>query len=135
MRLKAAWAARGSAGEEARACLDAQELALVWEKPNAPQSEVWRERAFEMLLDDSWVSGIVDRAVICRDASGKPVSAAVFDFKTGVLSPDADLAAEASHYSVQLNLYRRAVAALAGLPADAVDCKVVFTRLRRAISV
>jgi ATP-dependent helicase/nuclease subunit A len=133
-RLGTFWAARGPAGEEARACLNAPELASVWEKPGAPQSEVWRERAFETLLDDSWVSGIVDRAVIWRDASGKPVSAAVYDFKTGILSVDADLAAEAARYSIQLNLYRRAIAALAGLPVEAVDCKVVFTRLRRAIS-
>jgi hypothetical protein len=134
-RIGSAWGLRGPAGEEARACLEAPELAFVWEGPRGPQSEVWRERAFETLLDDSWVSGILDRAVVCRDASGRPVSATVYDFKTGALPSGADLAEEAARHSGQLNLYRRAVAALAGLPAGSVDCEVVFTRLRRAISV
>ncbi|MGD1031096.1 MAG: UvrD-helicase domain-containing protein [Opitutaceae bacterium] len=134
-RIGAAWDLRGPAGVEARACLEAPELASVWERPRSPQSEVWRERAFETLLDDSWVSGILDRAVVRRDASGKAVSAIVYDFKTGAPPSDGDPAVEAERHSGQLNLYRRAVAALAGLPVEAVDCKVVFTRLRRAIPV
>jgi len=134
-RLGTAWAARGPAGEEARACLDAPELAPVWERPDAPRSEVWRERAFETVLDDAWVSGVLDRAVVRWDASGQPVSATVYDFKTDILSEDADLAMEAERYGAQLHLYRRAVAALTGLHSEAVGCEVVFTRLRRAIRI
>jgi ATP-dependent exoDNAse (exonuclease V) beta subunit len=134
-RMGAVWAGRGPAGEEAKACLEAPELAVVWRRPRAPQSEVWRERAFEMVLDGSWVSGVLDRVVLGRDASGQPVSATVYDFKTGVLPPDADLAVESTRHSGQLALYRRAVAALTGLPFEAVGCEVVFTRARRSIAV
>ena len=134
-RFGTAWAARGPAGEEARACLEAPELAPVWERPSAPKSEVWRERAFETVLDEAWVSGVLDRAVVRRDASGQPVSATVYDFKTDILSEDADLAMEAARYGAQLHLYRRAVAALTGLNSEAVGCEVVFTRLRRAVRI
>ena len=130
-KLVADWPDRGPAGGEAMACLEALELAPVWERPRAPQSEVWRERAFEMVLDGAWVSGILDRAVVCRDASGQAVSATVYDFKTDAVVPGADLAAESARHAGQLNLYRRAVAALTGLPARAVGCQIVFTRLRR----
>jgi hypothetical protein len=130
-KLVADWPDRGPAGGEAMACLEAPELAPVWERPRAPQSEVWRERAFEMVLDGAWVSGILDRAVVCRDASGHAVSATVYDFKTDAVDPGADLAAESARHAGQLNLYRRAVAALTGLPARAVGCQIVFTRLRR----
>src|ERR1035438_2578531 len=105
------------------------------ERPSAPKSEVWRERAFETVLDEAWVSGVLDRAVVRRDASGQPVSATVYDFKTDILSEDADLAMEAARYGAQLHLYRRAVAALTGLNSEAVGCEVVFTRLRRAVRI
>ncbi len=134
-QIGAAWPARGPAGEEALACLGAPELAAVWARPSAPQSEVWRERAFEVVLDGTWVSGILDRTVVCRDASGQAVSATVYDFKTDAAVPGADLAAESARHAGQLNLYRRAVAALTGLPAESVSCEIVFTRLRRAVVV
>jgi hypothetical protein len=117
------------------ACLDAPELAGVWARPKAQQSEVWRERAFEVVLDGAWVSGVLDRAIVCRNASGQAVSATVYDFKTDALAPGTDLAAESARHAGQLNLYRRAVAALTGLPAKSVDCEIVFTRLRQKLTV
>jgi ATP-dependent helicase/nuclease subunit A len=134
-QIGVAWPGRGPAGAEALACLDAPELAGVWARPKAQQSEVWRERAFEVVLDGAWVSGVLDRAIVCRNASGQAVSATVYDFKTDALAPGTDLAAESARHAGQLNLYRRAVAALTGLPAKSVDCEIVFTRLRQKLTV
>jgi ATP-dependent helicase/nuclease subunit A len=90
---------------------------------------VWRERAFEVVLDEAWITGIFDRVVVERDAAGRARAATVFDFKTDALdgAADAALAHAAARHAAQLGLYRRAAARLAGLPAEAVRAEVVFT--------
>lgn len=132
----AAWGARGEAPEviaEAVAVLQAPELAAVWTRPaEAVSMEVWRERAFEILLDEVWVSGVLDRVVVERDAAGRAVGVAVYDFKTEWVA-GAEVEAAARRHREQMRLYRRAVARLTGLPEAEVAAQVVFTRLRRAV--
>ncbi len=126
--------AGGVAGEEARACLHAPDLARVWQRPDSPRAEVWRERAFEVVLDGVWVTGVFDRVVVAADAEGRAVRATVFDFKTDRVSGEEEVAAAVARHAGQLNLYRRAVAMLAGLAPSAVGCELVLTRLgRRAV--
>ncbi|MCX6953740.1 MAG: UvrD-helicase domain-containing protein [Verrucomicrobia bacterium] len=134
-RLAKAWAARGEAGAEAAACLGAPELAQVWAKPAAPAAEVWRERAFEVVLDGAWVTGVFDRVVVERDHAGVAVRATVFDFKTDRVAPDRDLGEAASRYSVQLDIYRRVVARFLGIAPAAVRGEIVFTRVRQRVAV
>ena len=130
-RLVAQWAARGAAGEAALACLRESALASVWARPAAAEFvEVWRERAFEIVLDGAWVTGVFDRVVVERDAAGGAVRATVFDFKT-----DTDDSAVLERHAAQLNLYRQAVANLAGLDAAAVACELVLTRFQRRLAV
>ncbi|MSU23233.1 MAG: DNA helicase UvrD [Opitutus sp.] len=126
----AKWNARGAAGEEALACLRAPELAVVWARPAAP-AEVWRERAFEVVLEGTWVTGVFDRVVLERDAAGRAVRATVYDFKTDRVAADRDIAAAVARHAGQLKLYRRVAAVLAGLEVKAVGCELVFTRRRR----
>ena len=134
----AAWATRageeaGRAADEVLACLRAPALSGVWaERPGA---EVWRERAFETVLDGAWVTGVFDRVVVERDGAGQAVAATVVDFKTDRLADAADLMAAVVRHAVQLNLYRRVVAALTGLTLEQVSCELVFTRLRRVETV
>lgn len=113
---------------EAAACLADPALASVWTRPAGGGSEVWRERAFEVVLDGAWVSGVFDRVVVERSDSGAPVRATVYDFKT-------DRTEVPGRYAGQLGLYRRAVAMLTGLAADAVAAEIVFTGLRRRVPV
>ncbi|MSU25348.1 MAG: DNA helicase UvrD [Opitutus sp.] len=137
--LAEAWQARGvdrEAMEEAFACLRARELAAVWTRPpRAPQVEVWRERAFEVVLEDTWVTGVFDRVVVVRDAGGRPVGATVFDFKTDRLVDATELAAAVTRHAGQLNLYRRVAAVLVGLKVETVACELVLTGLRRPVRV
>jgi ATP-dependent helicase/nuclease subunit A len=128
-----AWTMRGGAGEEALACLRAPELAAVWTRPG--RAEAWRERAFEVVIDGAWVTGVFDRVVVERDQAGHAVRATVFDFKTGRAAGDADIAAAVARHAGQLNLYRQAAAVLTGLDVAAVACELVFTRLRRLARV
>ena len=133
----AAWSARGAEGAEALACLQAPELAGVWRRPDGSgeTGEVWRERAFEVVLDGAWVTGAFDRVVVVRDASRRAVRAAVFDFKTDRLAGETEVAEAPRRYAGQLDLYRRAAAMLTGLPVSAVDGEVVFTHARRRVPV
>lgn len=131
-RFAAGWAGAGAAGETALACLRAPELAGVWTRPpGVATAEVWRERAFEIVLDGAWVTGVFDRVVVERDAGGRAVRATVFDFKTDRVAGDEEVAAALSRHGGQLHLYRRVAAVLAGVQAAAVAGEVVFTRLRR----
>jgi ATP-dependent exoDNAse (exonuclease V) beta subunit len=116
---------------EANACLLARDLAHVWRRPNA--GEVWRERAFEVVLDEAWVTGIFDRVVIERDQSGKVQAATVFDFKTDRLVGEQALAGAIARHAGQMNLYRRVAAVLSGLPSHAIRVELVFTFCQRAI--
>ena len=116
--LAAAWTRRGAepqAVATARACLLAPVLAGVWTRPAGP-AEVWRERAFDVVLDGEWVSGVFDRVVV-RRAEG---CATVFDFKTG--GP-----ASVEPHARQMSLYRHALARLTGLPEADVRAEIVFT--------
>jgi ATP-dependent helicase/nuclease subunit A len=125
------WGAENEAVAEALACLSAPALASVWAKPTSGRGEVWRERAFEMVLDGAWVTGVFDRVVVERDASGVTTRALIVDYKTDRVGTDAEVAAAVARHAGQLNLYRRVVAVLAKVSAGRVECCLVFTRLRR----
>ena len=117
---------------EARACLDAPTLAEVWAKPDG--GEVWRERTFEIVLNGAWITGVFDRVVLMRDASGLVVGATVYDFKTDRIGPDGAEQVIA-RYAGQLAIYRQAVSWLTGLPESRVQCALVVTALRRRVTV
>jgi ATP-dependent helicase/nuclease subunit A len=128
-----AWTRHGMARDQALACLRAPELAGMWMRRDC--AEVWRERAFEVVLGGAWVTGVFDRVVIERDKAGRAVRATVFDFKTDRVAGDSDVVAAVARYAGQLNLYRRAAAVLTGLNGMAVACELVLTQLRRLANV
>lgn len=128
-------AGAGPAADEARAVVRAPALASVWARP-AGAAEVWRERAFEIVLDDVWITGVFDRVIVTRDAAGRATGATVFDFKTDAVAADeAELAAAVTRHAEQVNLYRRVAARLTGLTPAAVAAGLVFTRIRRLATV
>lgn len=133
-RLAAAWPGEGAAGAEALACLNAPALAEVWARPTEARVEVWRERAFEIVLDGAWVTGVFDRVVVGFDGAGQPSRATVYDFKTDLVD-EARLGIAARMHEPQMRLYREAVARLCGLPLASVGAMLVFTRARRGVLV
>jgi ATP-dependent helicase/nuclease subunit A len=120
------------AAREAAAVLQAPGLREVWLPPAAPGAEVWRERPFEMIWDESWITGTMDRVVIERGPDGRPSRATVYDFKTDAVAA-AGVDAIARRYSGQMRLYRQAAARLAGLPLTEVRGALVFTKLLRLV--
>jgi ATP-dependent exoDNAse (exonuclease V) beta subunit len=133
--LAAAWPERGPEGAEALACLRAPELAGVWSRPSAPGEvgEVLRERAFEIVIDGSWVSGVFDRVVVVRDAAGGAVRATVFDFKTDRVAGESEVGTLRERHAGQLKLYRQAASLLTGIPLERVACELVLTGPRRRV--
>jgi ATP-dependent helicase/nuclease subunit A len=128
------WASRESdrVYREVAACLRETELEPLWNKPAQARMELWRERAFEVVLDNVWVTGVFDRVVLSRDATGRPERAVVYDFKTGRF-PEEQMVAAVARHEGQLNLYRRVVAVLTGLNLDSVAAELVFTQHRRRV--
>jgi len=113
---------------EAWACLEAPALTEVF--ANRPGAEVWRERAFEVVMDGVWITGIFDRVVLVRDRNRRVISAAVYDFKTDRTGPD-ELDRLGGRYAQQMEIYRRVLARLTGILESEVQCALVLTGLRR----
>ncbi|HEX2852089.1 MAG TPA: UvrD-helicase domain-containing protein [Opitutaceae bacterium] len=135
-KIAALWSGCGVAGEEALACLRAPELAGVWTRPEgATEAEVWRERAFEVVLDGAWVTGVFDRVVVERDGKGIARRATVFDFKTDRIGDEREVAATVLRYAGQLNLYRKVAAVLLELKREAVTCELVLAKMHRRVVV
>ena len=130
-RLAVAWRERGPAGDEALACVGASALAEVFSAPPGA-AEVWRERAFEVVLDGAWVTGVFDRVIIGRGADGRASQVAVVDFKTDRIDPAEGVDRILTRYGAQMALYQRAAAVLTGLPVVSVTCDLVLTKLRRS---
>jgi len=130
-----AWPDKGEEGRAALGCLQADDLAVVWQRPATPRAEVWRERAFEVVLDDEWVTGVFDRVVVARDAGGRALRAEVFDFKTDHFAGEEGWAEFVARHSAQLELYRKVAAVLTGLDVSAVQCTLVSTRAGRRVAV
>ncbi len=105
--------------QQARQLLENPAVKPLFERP---QQEVtlWRERSFECILDDEWITGTFDRVVI------HPDSARIIDFKTDDLTA-ATVSEKAKTYAPQLELYRRVLSRLLALPESAITATLVFT--------
>ena len=69
----------------------------------------------------------IDRVVISTDASGRPASATIYDYKTDAVDSRYTLANLTRHYSRQLLAYRDALAAISRIPAERIQMVLVYT--------
>ena len=86
--------------------------------------ELWRERAFEVFADGEWISGRFDRVTFFKTPKG--LSAEIIDFKSSLAHPE--------RYDGQLAAYRRAVAALTGIPPERIAARLVVP-IRNALAL
>jgi ATP-dependent exoDNAse (exonuclease V) beta subunit len=95
----------------------------VFTKPPNP-ADLWRERAFDFMLEGQWVSGVFDRVVLHRSNEGSPTAAIIYDFKT-----DHGTAAEIEErYAGQMEVYRKAVCRLLRLSPECVKSQILCVR-------
>jgi hypothetical protein len=101
--------------------LKSQAAGEIFARPGG-LTDLWREQSFDVLLDGRWISGVFDRVVF---ANGH---AEILDYKTG----GDELAAT---YGEQMDIYRRSLAVLCGMPLDAISTSLVDLRSGRKIPV
>jgi len=93
-------------------------------------AEVWNEKRFEMIIsEDQWVSGVFDRVNLFADR------AQIIDFKTNLVDTGKDIESAVEHYRPQMETYRVALARLTRLPAEKIECLLVFTRPGRVVKI
>jgi len=137
------WAVRSGAGaevkrdavEQFRRAIEADEVRRALARPQEP-ADLWREKQFEVVLEgNQWVSGIFDRVVVLRDGRGAPVRAVITDYKSNRISRAAEFERAIRVYRPQLELYRRALAAILGLAESRIGLQILFTRAGRVCDV
>ena len=97
--------------------------------------ELWRERSFEVVLKDAWVSGTFDRVEVERGEDGAVVRARILDYKTDSVKTDEEIAARAERYRSQITTYRNALSLILGIPVSSIDAALLFTRPGRMIAL
>ncbi len=115
-------------------CLANESVRSALTRPSE-HSILWREKSFEILLNQEWLSGTFDRVVIKHDQNGAPLSATIIDFKTDQVSSAAEIDAAAEKYRPQLNLYRQVLGRMTGLPDKSISTQLLFTRLSRVLEI
>ena len=97
--------------------------------------ELWREKSFDVILDNNWISGIFDRVVITRSNDGAPTWAEIIDFKSNRTIDPKIIAKLTVAYRPQINIYRKALARLLNLPEDRIEARLLFTVSRQIINI
>lgn len=91
-------------------------------RPPTPGARLWRERAFSVILDGTWVSGVFDRVVFALAPNGGTTGIELHDFKTDA---DATPGTLLRRYATQLTLYRGALGKLTGVPMEKIHAWIV----------
>jgi ATP-dependent helicase/nuclease subunit A len=134
--LKELWAAlpcqddnaRIKALEEVHRCLAAPTIVKALSRPSA-DAECWREKRFEILLNQEWLSGTFDRVVI------EPERATIQDFKTDKVESGKALANRVAGYTPQLHTYREVLSRMTGLSTASIRCQLLFTHRCEVVEV
>ncbi|MGE9268074.1 MAG: UvrD-helicase domain-containing protein [Verrucomicrobiales bacterium] len=120
--------ADNAAGDLVRACLEVPEIRALFEP--AAGVELRREQAFEARLDGVWLSGVIDRLELRRDATGKVSALRIIDFKTDRVADAGELR---QRHAAQMRAYREAMEK--AWPGSEVEVVLLSTSLRCLVPV
>ena len=101
--------------DEVARCLADETVAKRLAKPEG-DVQLWRERAFDVVVHNEMISGVFDRVHVYAD------QAEVLDFKSDRVGDDLSLEQAAKKYEPQMATYRQALARLTGLAESAIRC-------------
>jgi len=119
----------GEAGELVRKLLASPGVRPRFER-RGRTVELLREQPVEAVIDGKWLSGVIDRLHVLRDAAGKATALEVIDFKTDAVERPDELVAR---YQPQMDAYRRVLQEAFG--AVEIDCVLISTRLGVELSL
>ncbi len=97
--------------------------------------ELWRERSFEVVLGERWISGTFDRVVLVRDAQGRVSYATIQDYKTNRVEDETALRETVDHYRPQMQLYREVLGHILGLKPARIRAQLLFTNVGQVVEV
>ncbi|NKB23475.1 MAG: AAA family ATPase [Kiritimatiellae bacterium] len=120
--------------ENFRDALVAGEVKNALSKPKGP-IELWKEKNFEIILNDEWVTGTFDRVTIFYADARRPIRATILDYKTNQIADDDDYLHLLEHYRPQLTLYQRVLAEILKIDAGQITLQLLFTRLGKVCEV
>lgn len=112
--------------EQFRRALKSVDVQQALSRPHG-DAWLWRERRFEVVLDDRWLTGIFDRVVIVRDERGKALSATVVDFKSDEVVFALEVPERAEKHRAQMSLYRDALSRILQIAPDQITLRLLFT--------
>jgi hypothetical protein len=92
--------------------------------------DLHREQRIEAVLDGGWLSGVIDRLHVHRDADGSATKVEIIDFKTDRVDSTEELKAR---YAGQMEAYRRAMQAIH--PHAEVKCLLLSTSLMAVVGM
>jgi ATP-dependent exoDNAse (exonuclease V) beta subunit len=119
----------GDAGRLVRELLELSEIRR-WFERGRRDVDLFREQPVEAMLGGKWLSGIVDRLHVVRDAAGAVREVEVIDFKTDAVERAEQLSAR---HAGQMEAYREVLAkAFGGAP---VRCLLLSTKLREWVEI
>lgn len=99
--------------------------------------DLWRERSFELLLNNRWISGAFDRVVFRRH--NNELFAEIYDFKSNQKSPnettDTFEHRLKTRYAPQMQLYAQALSALANIPPTHITTTLLLTTTLTSIPI
>lgn len=96
---------------------------------------LWRERAFEVLLEGQWLSGTFDRVHLLKDSKGIISGADLIDYKTDRIDRDNPVEQAVARHRPQMECYRLALSQLTGLHPESIRMTLVFIRACRTVSL
>ena len=114
------------ATEHFREALASAEVRRTLSRPEG-HVDLWREKHFEIIMGDRWITGDFDRVTIVRNIEGTPLRATLLDFKSDEIESDAELTAIAERYRSQLSLYGRALSQILCLDPSQIALQLLFT--------
>jgi len=111
------------AAAEILGAMKVPEIDAVFRRATFGEAPVlWRERRFEIILNDAWVSGTFDRVVLTEDRAW------IYDFKTNRIATAEEILQAKESYQPQLAVYRVALSRLTGIPPESIETHLIFTK-------
>jgi ATP-dependent helicase/nuclease subunit A len=99
-------------------------LSELFKKPT-PQSEVWIEKEFSVIVNNKWLSGRFDRVTIIKNSSNKIEKINVLDYKLGSSN---NINEYRTLYAEQLNLYEAALAKILKIPLSNIEKSLLLVK-------
>jgi ATP-dependent helicase/nuclease subunit A len=110
-------------GACARDILGVEDVARLFRREGKAVS-LHREQRIEAVIDGKWMSGIIDRMHLHRNAAGGVDRVEILDFKTDRVETAAELREK---YAGQMEAYRKAMELIH--PQAEISCLLVSTAL------